>query len=85
MSMELKELTRVRLLWDEDPFAKGGFEDATWKQGNPCCGGWWSSIDCTYDVWERVINLDGIVELGENDTNEEIECDGVKVVANLIS
>jgi hypothetical protein len=32
-----------------------------------------------------VINLDGIVELGENDTNEEIECDGVKVVANLIS
>jgi hypothetical protein len=29
MSMELKELTRVKLLWDEDPFAKGGFEDAT--------------------------------------------------------
>jgi len=29
MFMELKELTRIRLLWDEDPFLEGGFGDAT--------------------------------------------------------
>ncbi len=84
MFMELKELTRIRLLWDEDPFLEGGFGDATWKQGHPCCGGWWSSIDCTYNVWERVVNFDGIVEFGENNINEKIECDGVRVCCNAV-